>query len=259
MRGVLQPRRLGLGRRRCRSRPAPGCEHGRAPRTEVLDGEVLAGQFAQVLVHVLRADVPLASPARRGSSNSSSPGRSCSRRTIRASRRSATRTCVVSCPCLPRNDIDAPGRRGRLRARCASCSRRTSRWRAYSSLPTRISVTSIRCRTAASTFSRGRPRRSRSRSTRSRSDGRAVAERHHPVELRGVADLAPLGVVAVLLAPAGIAPGRQQVTVRVGQIQTSLQAGGIGERLERASSAFRARGVAARPPDTRSRAPSDGG
>ena len=61
-------------------------------------------------------------------------------------------------------------------------------------------------------------------------------KRQHAVELGGVAERAPVGVVAILLAALRIAPGRLQVALAVGQIQTSVQAGGMASRLRRAIS-----------------------
>src|SRR3954453_5855086 len=46
--------------------------------------------------------------------------------------------------------------------------------------------------------------------------GQGLAEGDHAAELGLVAPLPPFGVVAVLLAPAGVAPGRLQVAVRAG-------------------------------------------
>src|SRR3954471_17995258 len=46
--------------------------------------------------------------------------------------------------------------------------------------------------------------------------GQGLAEGDHAAELGLVAHLPPFGVVAVLLAPAGVAPGRLQVAVRAG-------------------------------------------
>ena len=43
-----------------------------------------------------------------------------------------------------------------------------------------------------------------------------LREADHPVVLRFVAHLAPLRVIAILLAPARVAPGRLQVTARIG-------------------------------------------
>ena len=55
-------------------------------------------------------------------------------------------------------------------------------------------------------------------------------EADHLLELLAVAARAPLRVVEVLLAAGGVDPGRLQVAARVGQIQTSFQAGGIRAR-----------------------------
>ena len=48
-------------------------------------------------------------------------------------------------------------------------------------------------------------------------------------------DLAPARVVAVLLATLGVAAGRLEVAVRIGQIHTSVQAGGTASALIRSS------------------------
>ena len=59
-------------------------------------------------------------------------------------------------------------------------------------------------------------------------DGRQrPRELHHVLVLRAVAHLAETRVVAVLLAAARVAPGGLQVAVGRGQIQTSVQAGGM--------------------------------
>ena len=86
--------------------------------------------------------------------------------------------------------------------------------RAYSSFPTRISVSSSSRTTAASTFARDRPRRARSRSRPAADAGQRLGEGDHPREVVGAAVGPPARVVAVLLAPACVATGRLQVPVR---------------------------------------------
>ena len=106
--------------------------------------------------------------------------------------------------------------RSRHGGRAASSARSSCSLLAYSALPMRISVISIRRTIAASTFSRGRPRRFRSASTRARISGRARAKVSSLVVFRLVAHLAPARMIAVLLAPARVAAGGLQVAVRVG-------------------------------------------
>ena len=88
--------------------------------------------------------------------------------------------------------------------------------RAYSSLPTRMSVSSSSRTTAASTFSRGRPGRREVRVDALADRRQQPGEGDHPLELRAVAVLAVARVVAVLLAAPGVATGRLQVAARVG-------------------------------------------
>ena len=131
---------------------------------------------------------------------------------VRASRRSRM-PVSWTLPDLPRNR-----KRTRLPSIATWRSRRVvspnERFRrAYSSLPTRMNVSSRRRTTAASTFSRGRPVRARSASTRSRIRGSASPNSIMPVVLRRVAGLAPARVIAVLLAAAGIAARRLDVAV----------------------------------------------
>ena len=133
-----------------------------------------------------------------------------------------------------------PGTRSAARCRRSSTCRLRSvvspyeRFsRAYSSLPTRISVVSSSRTTVASTFSRGSPGSARSRSTRARMRRQRRAEREHPLVLGLVAHGAPARMVAVLLAPLRVArrsPGGGRA--RIGQIQTSVQAGGITSDLD---------------------------
>ena len=119
-------------------------------------------------------------------------------------------------PC--RGSAGAAGCRARRRGGCAAWSGRTNRCsRAYSSLPTRTKVVSSRRTSAASTASRdGRlaPRRLSEVARDACANARQrPAERFEAVELVVVALLAPLRVIAVLLAPACIAAGGLQVTV----------------------------------------------
>ena len=68
----------------------------------------------------------------------------------------------------------------------------------------------------ASTLRRGRPGRPRSWWTRCADGRQRFGKVRHALVLVFVADLAPLGVVAALLAPFGIAAGGLQVAVGVG-------------------------------------------
>ena len=56
--------------------------------------------------------------------------------------------------------------------------------------------------------------------------GQGGGEGEHALELATRRGGAPAGVVAVLLATARVAAGRLEVAARIGQIQTSVQAGG---------------------------------
>ena len=103
--------------------------------------------------------------------------------------------------------------------------------RAYSSLPTRISVFSSSCTTVASTFSRGSPLAQVGAGALADARQR-LRERDQPAVLRLVAHLAPARVIAVLLAPARVAAGGLEMPARIGQIQTSVHAGGIDQRLD---------------------------
>src|SRR6184192_1993917 len=58
-------------------------------------------------------------------------------------------------------------------------------------------------------------------------------EGQHPVVLDRVADLAPARVIAILLAPPSITPGRLEMARGSGQIQTSVHAGGMARPLIR--------------------------
>ena len=87
--------------------------------------------------------------------------------------------------------------------------------RAYSSLPTRISVRSRSSTTVATTFSRGSPGRAEvCGGTRAQLRQRR-GELEHPAVLHLVAHLAPPRVIAVLLAAARIAAGGLHVAERM--------------------------------------------
>ena len=88
--------------------------------------------------------------------------------------------------------------------------------RAYSSLPTRISVRSSSWTTVASTLSREQRRRCRSRFDGAADRRQRRGEFEQPIELGRVADLRELGVIAILLAAARVAPGRLQMRERIG-------------------------------------------
>ena len=121
--------------------------------------------------------------------------------------------------------------------------------RAYSSLPTRISVVSSSRTTVASTFSRGRPGRARSASTRRADARQRRAEGDHAVVLGLVAHLAPARVVAVLLAAPVVAAGGLEVAVRrAGRSRRRVQAGGMASERMRASVASSRTGAAVRQP-----------
>ena len=98
----------------------------------------------------------------------------------------------------------------------------------------------------ARTFSRGRPGRARSCSTRSRMVGRAAPKRHHALVLGLVADLAPAGVVAALLAAAGVASGGLEVAVGDGADPDIGPGGRDDERLDAGEGRFVAQGSAFR-------------
>ena len=122
----------------------------------------------------------------------------------------------AACPDLPRNRkrIDEP-RTDAWRSRSVvSPNERFSR--AYSSLPTRISVSSSRRTTAARTFSRGRPGRPRSRVDAARGSPAAPGRTRSAARTSPTSRRAPVaGVVAVLLAAPRVAAGRLEVAVRV--------------------------------------------
>lgn len=96
--------------------------------------------------------------------------------------------------------------------------------RAYSAFPTRIRVSSSSCTTAASTFSRGMPGSARCLFTYAR---KCTPDVHDSVVLGGVADLAPLRVVAACFRPRASRPVAWRWPFGYRQIQTSVQAGGI--------------------------------
>ena len=87
--------------------------------------------------------------------------------------------------------------------------------RRYSSLPTRISVSSTSLTTAASTRSRWRPGSARSLSMRSRTRGSREPNSSMRSNFEAVAERPPVRVVEVLLAAAGVAAGGLQVSPRV--------------------------------------------
>ena len=89
--------------------------------------------------------------------NSSWPGRSRQRRTIAARRRSRKPTSWGSPGLAPEPEADRRAREPTRAGRGASSARTSGSAGAYSSLPTRISVSSSSRTTAARTFSRGRP------------------------------------------------------------------------------------------------------
>ena len=157
-------------RKRQRGQDGPG------PGAEVLGGELLAGDLAEVVVHVGRVDrVGLAVVvdvleeflAGQVAAALDDPGEPA---VVQVDR-------VLDAALAPEPEPDRAARRRRRGGR-ASWSGRTS-WltRAYSSLPTRIRVVSSRRTTVASTFSRGRPGRARSASTRVADRGQGLRRR----------------------------------------------------------------------------------
>jgi hypothetical protein len=96
---------------------------------------------------------------------------------------------------------------------------------AYSSLPTRMSVSSRSFTTAASTFSSGSPDGRGRRRARSEV-GEAGAERRQPLVLVGVAHLAPARVVPVLLAAAASRPVAWMCPSAAGRSTRRSHAGG---------------------------------
>ena len=230
---------LGLGLRRRRgSNPGAPCggQDGAGPGAEVLGGEVLAGDLAQVGVDVGRADrLRLAvvvevleqllpgqvlaalddrAPAAGRGRRSCAPCRSC-RGSGSAASAPSTSTCSSRSVVRPNEPLA----------------------RAYSSLPTRISVVSSSRTTAASTFSRGRPGRARSPSTR-RADG-AAAPRRRRSSGRTSSRRAPrasAGGSGTACGPWRRARSPGCGRRGAGQIQTSVQAGGMPSALIRASS-----------------------
>ena len=109
--------------------------------------------------------------------------------------------------------------------------------RAYSSLPTRISVVSSRRTTRRQHLLARQAGAAPGRaSTRSRMRGRARGEGEHAVVLGLVAHLAPARVVAVLLAPARVAAGGLDVAGRMGRSRRpSRPAGSRARGCARAS------------------------
>ena len=87
--------------------------------------------------------------------------------------------------------------------------------RAYSSLPTRMRVSSRSRMTAARTFSRARPRRARSRSHCRRIFGRTRANSSSRSNLASSRPAPPPGVVAVLLPSARITPRGLEMARRI--------------------------------------------
>ena len=108
--------------------------------------------------------------------------------------------------------------------------------RAYSSFPTRTRVRSSSSTTSAMTRSCGSPARPRSSRTRAPEAGKRAAERLEELELGLLLLLAEAGVVAVLLAASGIAPGRLHVAAGVGRdphVRPGRRDGERGDPLER--------------------------
>ena len=113
--------------------------------------------------------------------------------------------------------------------------------RAYSSLPTRISVFSSSCTTAASTFSRGRPGRAQIRAGAPPDRRQRLRERDHAVgtwSRRGPRASAGDSDTASARGRRGRSPGGGRADP--GEIQTSVHAGGItSERMRCRSALFR--------------------
>ena len=128
------------------------------------------------------------------------------------------RSCISrwwSMPCLPRksNLMRLPSMRVcRLRSVVRP---KLLLSRAYSSLPTRARVFSSSVTKAASTRRRGRSGSARSRFHLVADLGQHAAEHQHAAVFRLVPHDAPAGVVAVLLAAAGVPAGRLEVAVAV--------------------------------------------
>ena len=157
-----------------RAPQGPEGRQGTRPCADVLGGDIRARCLAKVGVDVLRAHGP-SRPVCLDVLEESWPGSSWQRATTRARRLSRT---VTSCrlPPLPRNvnRREAP-------STCACRSRSVvspnDRFRrAYSSLPTRMRVSSISRTTSARTLRRGRPRAARSASTVALIRGRRAAK-----------------------------------------------------------------------------------
>ncbi len=193
-----------------------GGEHGAAPGAEVLGRDLLAGDLAQVVVDVAasrsHARVPVVVDVAEELAGPAAPG-SGARRARAAGRATAT-ACSLAALAAEREAKLAADRRRRGRSR--SVVRPNEPFsRAYSSLPTRMSVVSSSRTTVASTFSRGRPRRAEIVVDAARgSSGRAPAERDHASYFVSSRCARQRGVVAVLLAPARVAAGRLDVAAR---------------------------------------------
>ena len=108
----------------------------------------------------------------------------------------------------------SPSTRACRRSRVVSPNERLSR--AYSSLPTRMSVSSRRRTTAASTFSRVETWAGEIRVAAFADPGQDLREVDESLELGVVATRSPALVVAILLAPPRVAPGGLQVPGGVG-------------------------------------------
>ena len=161
-------------------------------------------------------------------------------RRSRASRAVVARRCCARLPLLPRNvevqlasrrlDVAVAQRREAeglvLLARTPRCRRGSASSRAGAR----------RWRAPSRAAGRAAPGRA---STRARMRGSASREGDHALVLRLVAHLAPARVIAVLLAAARVAPRGLDVPAASGQIQTSVQAGGIASERMRFSAASR--------------------
>ena len=159
-----------------------------------------------------------------------------------AVRRRSWRSTACSMPDFPRNSKRTPA--PSILACLSRMVVRPIEWfaRAYSSLPTRMSVFSSSCTTAARTFSRVRRGCFKSAAVRARMRGRVCANVIETAVLDLVAHDAPFRVIAVLLAAAGIASRRLQMAARVRtnpdirprrrnrQRSNALQLGRVGDR-----------------------------
>ena len=186
-------------------------QHRSVPRPEVLGGEV-ARDLADVRVHVGRLDRMTLPVRRRGTGTA--PGQAfpgTAERSAPAVDRSARPR--APCPTCPGTETHCS--RPRIRRACrARWSARTSGSRSrYSSLPTRIGVVSSNRTTARAPSSRGSPRcAGRARSPL----GSGVGPRRRPTirsYLAASRTWRPALVIAVLLAPAGVAPGGLNMAV----------------------------------------------